>query len=407
MKPMHVLMLPVELLCKVLEGMLLADILNATRTCSHLRAISLQCREIWANAEDAQDIPFPLGETIGSVESIVLPRRACRAALLRQKWKEPIILPVRSSRPTLTNIPTWSQWITTTRLGFPSPEWCYLLPGGQSFLIGKSWAVGIYDLLGRHGHEFEPNGTVLAVDWISMANGASLTVGLLLCPDRVGCSPKRCLVLYDLQTEVSVRLSSPSWNYIGYAAFHPSLPLRAALLLTTSETRTLAIVDNIQDLLVVDDGVQPPQLIPEALGTVSTSISIHRPHLRNPPLFALRVDGDNLAVVDILAFSRTATTSIEHPTPSTTLEPAIPPGYKHFWPCSTPCGKLFMFVLRNSRVDLYQYLPGGAKRLGSLDQMATEFITGFRHAPYLSVAFDPIQGTLLLEGDGHVLVVQY
>lgn len=97
--------------------------------------------------------------------------------LLQRKWKEPIIPPTRCFRPKFSALPYWTrQWTTPSNR---APEWFYLLPGGQLFLIGKSYALGIYDLLGRYGHEFDLPGTPMGVDWISTNNGTSISLGIL------------------------------------------------------------------------------------------------------------------------------------------------------------------------------------------------------------------------------------
>ncbi|KAJ6509650.1 hypothetical protein DFH09DRAFT_273589 [Mycena vulgaris] len=444
---MHFLMLFPEVLCEILHGMLLQDIMNATRTSSHLRNMSLTFREVWANAQDCRDIPFPLGESMDSVETAVLPRLACRAIALQKKWKEKILAPVRWSRQTFSHIPSWDRWMTTARLGFPSPEWFYLLPGGQSFLLAKRWAVGIYDLRGRNGHRFDFDGGVVALDYTDTVNGESLTVGLILCENARLCSPKLALFhletieasaplvlapkyinlppdsqglsmkhstaliwgphflfLHDLNTGLSVHVSSTMESSIGYASIHPSLPLRVVVFSTTDQTRTLSVVDNIRDAMTdvtLKDGSQPRQFTPRVLETVRIFEPTHR--LRNPLNFCLRVDADSLAILDM----RASMACIEHPMTATSLNPPIAPGHYHLWPCPTPCGRLFMFVLRHKSVDLFQSVSGGVEHLGTLDPRTTEFITNFYHAPSLKVAFDPVHGTLLLEGEGEVLVVQY
>jgi hypothetical protein len=194
---MQILLCPPEIVCKFLEGMPIEDVMNATRvrrnncceilqidprqTCSYFRAISLTVREVWAGAQDAADIPLPVGITLASVDVQLFPRHAYRAILLQRRWKEPVISPVQSSQPQFHELPSWKSWIrSNTPLGFKGPLWCELLPGGELFLVGKETAVGIYDLQGRHGHEFNFEGDVLDLGWISRQNGASLILGLLL-----------------------------------------------------------------------------------------------------------------------------------------------------------------------------------------------------------------------------------
>ncbi|KAJ7449402.1 hypothetical protein B0H11DRAFT_2289462 [Mycena galericulata] len=443
--------LPVELVWRILHRMSLADIMNTARTCSYLRAISLSDREIWANALDSVDIHLPLGKTLGSVEAVQLPRRAYRAISLQRKWKESIICPSRSSRPRLSALPYWTRWWTNWTP--QKPQWFRLLPGGQLFLIGKSYAMGIYDLLGRFGHEINLGGTPIGVDWICTDNGASLTLGILLTttlaiyhlrqnrssglivspPKRIrvplepeGLSMKhstaliwgrRSLFLHDLKTGVSVHLSPPLENpapKIGWASLHPFPPIRAVMLSVTAETRTqftrtLSVAENMWTLPLLpkeqeefDDEGSTRRLISRALETVRGSSPIHRPLRRFPLHFFLGVDSDHIEVLDILTYSTTPMVSIPAAKPPISIR-----DYEYFWPCPTSCGRLFVFRLQDGIVDLFRYSPGEMCRLGSLDSVVSDFVNSSNNPPSVVMAFDPVQGILLLGAHGSILVLQY
>ncbi|KAJ7089028.1 hypothetical protein C8R43DRAFT_964903 [Mycena crocata] len=455
---MHFSILPAEPVCKILDGRLLEDIWSLTLTCNRFRTISLILREVWVNAEDSDDIPLPLGIDSRTIDVTLLPRLAYRAILLQRKWKEPIISPVQSQRPQLSDIPSWKRWIPDgSRLGFTTPTWMYLLPGGQSFLIGISWRVGMYDLSGTYGHEFELDGILTGVDWISHENGASLTLGFLFCHSGTLNGAKsltmysvdqsqsarptvssrielllpnaslglamagstvltwglQFIFLHNLDTKRSVHLLLPETqptSRIHYAVIHPCLPLRVFMLSATSQTRKFAEVDNPWDLPRLEGAGgkgewKACRLISRSLQHVDMPAPVMQPHRRNPRRFALHIDRDNLAIIDIYQASPTALSSIQHPAESTARNPPIPvKNYRTFWACSMPRGKLFVFQLKEKRVDLFQYSKGSLNLLGCLDPIATGFIA---NSLSVKVSFSPVDGTLLLQAEGRVLVLKY
>ncbi|KAJ6613970.1 hypothetical protein B0H10DRAFT_193357 [Mycena sp. CBHHK59/15] len=400
-----ILNLPVELVAKILRGMFLCDILSTTQTCCYLRSISLNNRNIWAHAQDCEIIPLPPGETLASINVDILPRYVRRAISLGQRWKEPINSSVRHFEPRFHDLPTWRPWVlppSPDHLGFKSPQWCRILPGGQSFLIGKPFPsrVGLYGLNGTWGHLFDFRGQVSFVGWSSTDNGASLTLILVVLNKENGILCKRlciydvqydlttiqpmkptvsqpryiCLPIFilpkglsvqrsivltwdtdslclvDLTTNEALHLQSAPHNKssrIIHAALHPSIPFTVVLLCEqdTSKTRILSVVSNISNLETLPSAecyeLKPRELILRDIVKVDIPDPERQLYLPGLPYFVFHKRGENIAIDD------SASRFLDrHPQPSKI--PATTSGHvKHnLDSCScSSCGEIgFIFV---------------------------------------------------------------
>ncbi|KAJ6501770.1 hypothetical protein DFH09DRAFT_1102413 [Mycena vulgaris] len=445
---------PVEVVLQVLRGMSLEDILNTTRVCGYLRNISLNFRDIWMDAWDAANIPLPLGQTLATMDSTVLPRHVYRASLIQRKWREPIITPIRSVEPLeLYTLSSWVPWVPPScRLGYYYGSCCNLLPGGQLFILGKRTDVGLYALDGKFGHEFEVEGFIISIDWMSMDNGATVTIGLLSAEDPGATSSRRLfvynltqnqdtqpvlslpknyslpawseglsmqrsailvwgprsLIIMDPQTGDILDLHSYLWDpssKILHASLLPTLPLAAIVLAQTtgSHVRSLSMIEDIAELgTSVEHGPETPQFASKLL----VNINVEDPNIifrsKHPgrPQFALRTGGGTTAMVDIETRSITRLWTIQYPTmPSI---PAIPKDYEYSWACPTPSGDLFVFIRRGERIEFFQYTPESTIQMKTLDPIATQFLLTFSNPDLIKIAFDPVRGTLLLVANPRV-----
>ncbi|KAJ7150730.1 hypothetical protein C8R46DRAFT_1229665 [Mycena filopes] len=458
---MKVLELPVELVFKVLRGLTLEDIMNITRSCHYFRAISLASPDVWVDSQDSVSLP-PV-EELASIEPSLVARYACRAISLHQKWKEPIITPLRSSRPSIGELPSWSLWIPPEMaLGFNSPLWCELLPGAKTFFVGKRTAAGVYDVHGRYGVEFDLHGQVIDVGWDSrQPEGVSLMFGFLmntfgegryiatvLCLYTLGgqataltVSPPRYISLPDIPRApkgLAVQdntvlmwgndfillvniLSGKKWYLrpreeenlnILLATFQPSPRSRIVLLSeetdsTELRTRTLFVVHNITSSQVIGgryDEWERGVLSLTQLETVPLPPRVRA--ARNESQFALYMDGASVGLIDVEVHSEAPMWGIQHPTASAVVQ-LHGSHIDHFWPCWTPSGPLFLFVLRGRRVEFWQYPAGPTDPPRCLDPIATEFVLSAGKPWMVLFTFDPSRGVLLLLANGRTLVLQY
>ncbi|KAJ6509649.1 hypothetical protein DFH09DRAFT_1100705 [Mycena vulgaris] len=437
---------PVEVVLRVLRGMSLEDILNTTLVCGYLRDISLNFRDIWMNACDAANIPLPLGQNLATMDSAVLPRHVYRAISIQRKWREPIITPIRSTEPLeIYTLPSWWPWVPPPcQLGYYYGSYCGLLPGGRLFILGRRTNVGLYALDGKFGHEFEVEGFIISIDWMSMDNGATVTIGLLSAQDR-GANSSRRLFVYNLTQNQDTRpvvslpkdYSLPAWSEglsmqrsailvwgprslilmdpqtgdildlhsylwdpssnIQHASLLPTLPLAAIVLTETpgSHIRSLAMIEDVAEL-GVEHGLETPQFTSKLLVNINVEDPnyIFRSKQPGRPQFALRTGGGTTAMVDIETHSITRLWTIQYPTmPSI---PAIPKDCEHSWACPTPSGDLFVFIRRGERVEFFQHTPESTIQMKTLDPIATKFLLTFSNPNLIKIAFDPVRGTLLL-----------
>ncbi|KAJ7461351.1 hypothetical protein B0H11DRAFT_2198762 [Mycena galericulata] len=355
---MHILKLPVELIVKVLRGGTLKVILNTTRACAYFRNTSLFAREIWLDAPDSSNLPLPLGETLATIDVAMLPRLACRAVSIQQRWTEAVISPVRSFKPDLDKLPSWAPWIVPSMgLGFKHPKWCQLLPGGETFLVGKGSAMGVYDLQGVFGHKLHLVGAVVDIAWISGDNGGHLTIGILLVTARSLEGSREALCFYEMTQAQSMppcvsrpryielpRSDSPlglavrnstalvwgdefvSFIYLSrqtgtylfsgkdktefhiiHATIRPYLPFTIVILSesATDRTRTLSVVEDISQCppiadITLENGWEPRRLITRIVTTVRLPDGVHR--VRNfsgRPQFLLHGRSEAMSIIDI------------------------------------------------------------------------------------------------------------
>ncbi|KAJ7116271.1 hypothetical protein C8R43DRAFT_960937 [Mycena crocata] len=418
---------------------------NGTRSreryqgCPEGLSISVVHRQIWCNAGDRNMIPLPMGSTLSAIEAPLLPRYVLRAVLLHHRWTESTL-----------SLP----WIPPeVPVDFYGPLWCQLLPGGQTFLVGKQTAVGMYDLRGQHGRQFDFEGTVVDLDWLHDENGASLTLGLLLITG-IGSRTRRSLCLYEVD-QSSFTVSPPRYlplpiirescegltmmhstaliwgeNFIfildlsktASAGLHlhsradnaPSLPLAVFLLSESSadHTRSLSLVENIVEYPPVadtpgDHGWETHALESRTLTTERLSEGVHR--IRNfagRAQFALVTQADTIVIVDIDRFSTPPMWSIQHPS-----HPRIPLGIIHnddyFWPCTTQSGQLFLFIWRNDTLEFWKYTPQGIVQFSTLDPIAINFVRSYAEPSLVDIVLDTVHGRLLMLADGNALVLQY
>ncbi|KAJ6509654.1 hypothetical protein DFH09DRAFT_1436222 [Mycena vulgaris] len=420
--PMHPLMLPAELVCKILHGMLLKDIMNTTR--------------VWTNARDCADIILPFGTTLASIDTALIPRPAYRAILIQRRLKEATISPVRSFQPQFSDVPSWEPWIPPkTPLGFRGPLWCELLPG-QIFLVGKRTAVGIYDLEGRYGHKFNFEGEVVDLDWMGGESGAYLTLGLLLVRDFED-SRRKVLCIYELTQPGSIApiVSSPRYTALPGAAGAPgmckglsmrhrtvlmwghdfilSLDLDSERGIYLRSPTNKAVVQNMSDWLPLaniaeENGGDPRILISTPLKTINLQDGVHQ--VRNfsgRPQFVLQTDSESMAVVNVDVHSTAPMWAIQDSGPPHIPREIVHNDCEYFWPCWTPSGQLFLFVLRSNRIEFFHYSSAQAVHRRYLDVSATQFVLSFSPSRRLHFSFDPVRGILLLLANGNVFVLKY
>ncbi|KAJ7449400.1 hypothetical protein B0H11DRAFT_2202081 [Mycena galericulata] len=430
---MHILKLPVELIVKVIRGGTLEDILNTTRVrsenwieeashfaltqaCACFRNTSLFAREIWLDAPDSSNLPLPLGETLATIDVAMLPRLACRAVLIQQRWSEAVISPVRSFKPDLDKLPSWAPWIVPRMgLGFKNPKWCQFLPGGETFLVGKGSAVGVYDRQGVFGHKLHLAGAVVDLAWISGDNGGHLTIGILLITAR-SLEGSALFLRGDSDSVYATLCVSAAEFHIIHATIRPYLPFTIVILSESAidRTRTLSVVEDISQCppiadITLENGWEPRRLITRTVTTVRLPDGVHR--VRNfsgRPQFLLYGRSEAMSIIDIDNHSTAPMWEIgmQNACRSHIPRDSLVKGCDRFWPTWTPSGQLFLFVLRDKRVEFWRYPPETSiKRY--LDPVATEFVLRFDRPWELYFTFDPIHGILLLKGDGRVLVLQY
>ncbi|KAJ7036981.1 hypothetical protein C8F04DRAFT_1232881 [Mycena alexandri] len=455
MKPVD---LPVELVLRLLYGMALEDIIHMSRVCSYFRVISLSMPDVWINAKDSGNLPLTK-----TPEPSLLPRYACRAVSLLRKWKEPIITPVGWCRPPNDKLPSWSPWIVPEiLLGFKGPLWCEFLPGAETFFVGKRTAAGIYDLHGRYGVELELAGEVVDVGWSCIEDGASLTVGLLI--RDFGEDRSTVLSLYDLSESHLKRqaISPPRYIYLPqvskdpkgmtiqlntvvmwgddfvllvdmldgskshlvlsehekdlkiiHADVLPSTPFTVVLLseATKGRRRTLSavqVVDNKKIAGSWDKKWETCALCLRHLESVKLPDSVH--HSRNfsgRPQFALYMDHESIGIIDVDVHSTSPMWAIQHPADSAPVDDQDWNNAEYFWPCRTVSGQLFLFVLREGRVEFWQHPDRPRNQPRYLDPIAAEFVLSAVAPNHVHFTFDPVFGLLLLLADGHTLLLQY
>ncbi|KAJ7081176.1 hypothetical protein B0H15DRAFT_803776 [Mycena belliarum] len=453
---MSILRLPVELILLILRGMSLKDVLHITRACSYLRMISLNFKELWVHTFDAANLPLPLGETLDTIDATLLPRYAQREVSIQSKWEEPMITPIRSLEPTdIYALPTPCIPEGVTPLG----PFCCLLPGGLLFVLGRATAVGLYHINGRFGHYFEKVGRVLAIDWMSEDNGASIYLGFLIGTGKRYTSG-RSLCIYSLtqHTKKNPVVSQP--KYYPLAPYTEGLSMKHSLILTWGpETTSLLMLDpvsgdamnllpaldepsmkvlhadlhpsdpstmvllatgpqHIYRLLVVRNVAKPGvstlkqgiPLVTELLNSVDDPGLIIHPAHHGPgfPPFAIWVENEATGVVYIDPNSTTPLWTIQHPsTPVLPSEPVYT-GSQFFRACSTSTGRLFLFVMRDQQVGFFQYQRGSSlANMKTLDPIATEFVTKREDSQLQRITFDPVLGILVLVANPRVLILQY
>ncbi|KAJ7152435.1 hypothetical protein C8R46DRAFT_1228664 [Mycena filopes] len=172
---MSFLSLPVELVSKILTGMKIADLLNATRISRYPRAVCMSDRLIWKLAPDADMLPLPGGQTIDSVGIALLLCCAARAGSIAQALNKPTIAPMRIVElDGLYGLPPWKYCTTTW------PTRCNLLPGGRTFIMGclGGGELGLYDIHGSYALQLHCGDCkqVGAVTWESQDNGGCITL---------------------------------------------------------------------------------------------------------------------------------------------------------------------------------------------------------------------------------------
>ncbi|KAJ6613966.1 hypothetical protein B0H10DRAFT_2046896 [Mycena sp. CBHHK59/15] len=170
---MALLLLPVEMVSKILTRMAILDLLSVTRTCSYLRTVCMGDRNIWKLADDAEMLPLPVGKTVDSVDMSLLLCCAGRAVSIFTALQGPKISPRKPIELRgLYDHPAWRPLLQHR------PTRCYILPGAHSFLIGGS-QLGLYDIHGEYSYEFEASNIPVCFTWESQDNGASIVLAVV------------------------------------------------------------------------------------------------------------------------------------------------------------------------------------------------------------------------------------
>ncbi|KAJ6569218.1 hypothetical protein B0H19DRAFT_1065982 [Mycena capillaripes] len=417
---MPIIQLPVELVVKILHGMALKDIMSMARSCTYFRHISLDNRQLWVDAKDSSKLPLPVDETLNTVDATLLPRLACRAILLEQKWDEHIIVPIRSVEPSIIyTLPTWTLWVPPTEeASIMSVEWV---------VIDKKIQVGLLLRAGR----WSGNAESLCIFEVpqNWPEGGSVTAPKFytIPPESKGFSMHHStaliwgpefLFLLDLVTGKEVYLycteDVPPITII-YAALHPELPLKAVLLSGNRDSR----INPIRGLEVVENISQAPHApsiarnnrwdtrllarrFIEIIEASDDSEPSQRLNKRKSECFRLRTHGNTGTIADIntrsIAPMYSLQSCVEEPKsiiPINARPAALAEDCRQFWLCETGSGPPFMFMRRGDRIEFCRYSPesGSMDRIKSLDPETTRFIP---HDEVLEVSFDPTYGKLIL-----------
>ncbi|KAE9385435.1 hypothetical protein BT96DRAFT_1007049 [Gymnopus androsaceus JB14] len=175
--------------------------------CTYTRDIALSEHPFWTSAEHASSlVPLPPGQTLATVDLILMPRYFARAVLLVHQFQiKSAVHPIQITE--LDNLDTLpehkSLWLGD--INGPSTV-LHLLPGAQSFLLGIKGTrfegeLGIYDICGKFRHVFDLKGfDLISLDWDSEDHGGTIILVLLIRKRQFyekrtsETPPKRCPV---------------------------------------------------------------------------------------------------------------------------------------------------------------------------------------------------------------------
>ncbi|KAF7309337.1 F-box domain-containing protein [Mycena indigotica] len=197
------LRLPVEVALETFCGQDIAELLQLSRTSSHLRAFCTNYRALWLTASDAYKLQLPPGETVHTADTSLLLRSAARSVAIAHKWRCSADAPIHALRiheaQKLYQLTAYAFW-APLRFAQPSfigpqpPPILSILPGGRTLIIGDLQHLAIHDLEGSHTWKlvtlktwprttsFPPQSVAAAnraVAWDSVDNGQRVVLAVV------------------------------------------------------------------------------------------------------------------------------------------------------------------------------------------------------------------------------------